>query len=105
MTMHVSWIYPSKRADVAQTPIDPGTSLVASVYDALSATANVPIGTQTGLPGGQGWVDVAVAPGSAHSIYVVVADGTLLSAPSATVTATAPSAPPQPVSNLAVTFV
>ncbi len=103
---HITWTYPTTRADVANTPISSDARLTATVYDTASPTPSVPIGSQGNAPpGGQGFLDYTVVPGSSHGFYVTDSDGTLISTPTATLTAVAPSAPPNPVSNLAVTFI
>ncbi len=105
MTAHITWTYPTNRAAPDNSVLPPGTNITAFVYDTASATPAVAVAQQTGGPGAQGWLDLAVAPGSSHGFYVVDSDGVLMSLPTATVSATAPSAAPNPVSNLAVTFI
>ncbi len=105
MTAHITWTNPSTRADPPTfTPFAPGTILTASVYDTASATPTVPVWQGNALPGGQSAIDLPAVPGSTHGYYVVVSDGTLQSTPSATIVATAPSAPPNPPTNVTVTF-
>ncbi len=104
---HVSWNFPTTRGGL---PFSPGTKLQAAIYDTTSPTPATPVATWTGGvfggadPGAPASVDIPETPGTAHSFYVIVNDGTLQSAPSATVSGTTPNVQPDPATNVAVNF-
>jgi hypothetical protein len=102
-TARLTWTFPTSRVDPTAPPLVAG-GLSYYAFDTASPTPSVPIASSGGYsPGDAGSAAILnLVPGSNHGFYVIDGDGSLLSAPSATINVTMPSSPPNPVTNFNV---